>query len=114
VSAALTNPAPKSDEGWKDSRLIRIGDHKPARPPEINKYEGEFPGGVYTSVVGKTLNIYTKKGNWCFWDDGVDQVLGVAESVPDDNPIIQLYTGKAGSLTLLIDPNGDPRFSRSM
>ena len=114
ASAAFTNPAPKSTAGQRDSRLILVGVYRPEKAPVINKYEGKLAPGVedvYAKVVGKTLNIYTKLGNWCFWDSGHDHILGVRDGHNEE--LVKFYHGQGGNVVLSIDAKGNPEFDNA-
>jgi len=101
-SVALTNPAPQTSAGWVDSRLVPANkSYSPERAILVNKTEG-----VYNAVVSTALNIYTKLGNWCFWDN----VHAVKEG--DATEVVWLHT-TAGDLTLTIDASGTPGITKN-
>ncbi len=105
-SAVITNPAPHSEAGWQDSRLVLPGTYNPARPIEVNFIRQS--GVVSYEAAAKTaLNIYTLKDNWCFWDNGNSALNGVADLAAQD---VNFYNGPGGNLALTIDAEGNVGF----
>jgi hypothetical protein len=106
-SVALTNPA--ANPNGRDSRITLPGvKYKPANAVMVNFIE-QSTTVPYNQAVSTALNIYTKADNWCFWDDGDSQLLGVREDDPNIN--ISLYKGKGGNLKMTIAPDGVPSFT---
>jgi hypothetical protein len=105
-SVALTNPAPKTSAGWADSRLVPANEsYSPERPILVNKTQGD-----YNTVVSTALNIYTKLGNWCFWDNSSDEVDAVEEGTGSE---LVWLRATAGDLTLTIDASGKPMTTKN-
>jgi hypothetical protein len=107
-SAVITNPAPKSDPGWQDSRLVLPRSvYTPQRPIMVNFIEGA--GDVpYKTAATSSLNIYTTANNWCFWDNGNSALNGVGESEPMN---VNFYNGGGGDIKLTVREDGTVGFA---
>lgn len=100
-SVALTNP-----KSTRDAHLVPAKEsYSPERPILVNQTEGD-----YHSVVSTALNIYTKEGNWCFWDNDPNQVQAVKEG---DEDVVVWLKSVAGDLTLTIDDKGKPDITKN-
>lgn len=114
-SAVLTNPAPLSDEGWQDFRLIRENHNFIyERRPLINKFTVPLKRGdiIYQRVIDKAFNLYTFAGNWCFWDNGKDAILGASERDKDDD-LISFFSNSACDVIIVIDKDGKLVFEKA-
>jgi len=97
-SVLLTNPKSERDTHLlaKNSSLV------PDYPPKV-EYITESPVH-YERAVKAALNIYTSIGNWCFWDNGKDTLVGLMEGGSSN----VFLTHHATNLWLNIDENGSP------
>lgn len=105
-SAVITNPAPHTEAGWHDSRLVLPGSYIPARPIEVNFIRQS--GTISYEIAAKTaLNIYTLKNNWCFWDNGNSALNGTADLAAEN---VNFYNGHGGNLVLTVNADGSVGF----
>jgi hypothetical protein len=100
-SVALTNP-----KSTRDAHLVPAKEsYSPERPILVNQTKGDCH-----SVVSIALNIYTKEGNWCFWDNDPNEVYALKDG--EKNPVVWLEA-EAGDLTLTIDDEGKPKTTKN-
>jgi len=101
-SVLLTNPKSERDTYLlvKNSSLV------PSPLAEI-QYLTER-NVSYEMAVKRALNIYTASDNWCFWDNGRDEILGYGEK---DVSLIVFLKHPATNLYLTIHQNGEPSFA---
>jgi hypothetical protein len=110
TSVVLTNPVAGRDRHLiaKNSLLA------PPYPPKVEYLNEAIVS--YETVMGKALNIYTAKNNWCFWDNGSsDHLVGLGEGEGSLKtfPIKVHPNMGAPKLELTIDESGMPSFSHS-
>ena len=63
----------------------------------------------YETAVTKTLNIYTMKNNWCFWDNGSNTALLLLGEGGEMH--VTLVTDSFTDLKLIVDYDGIPTFA---
>jgi Papain-like cysteine protease AvrRpt2 len=105
-TAVLTNPVAARDRHVVTKHSWTI----PPHPPKIEIIKDS--NVTYPTAMKKTLNIYTGKNNWCFWDNGVSGsgsgLIGIGEGgdrflfpTPPNTP----------KLVLNVSNDGTPSFS---
>jgi hypothetical protein len=63
----------------------------------------------YETAVTKTLNMYTMKNNWCFWDNGSNTALLLLGEGGEMH--VTLVTDSFTNLKLIVDYDGIPTFA---
>lgn len=100
-SVAITNPAHEAD-----SKLVGPGlPYKPERPILVNKIGGN---PTYAEAIAQAVNIYTRKDNYCFWDNTNSSVNGIGEQ---GGTIA--YNASAGNIEITVNADGTLTFTKA-
>jgi hypothetical protein len=102
-SVLLTNP-----KALRDRHLVtKNSSLRLEYPPLIESIREKTV--FYETAVTKTLNIYTTKNNWCFWDNGSNTALLLLGEGGEMH--VTLVTDSFTDLKLIVDYDGIPTFA---
>jgi hypothetical protein len=102
-AVATTNPAHQDD-----SKVVAPGTtYKPERPILINKGANNLS---WAQAVLFANNFYTIADDFCIWDNGTSQIVGIGQKTLGSNDTLYL-SASAGNVQVTIDSNGNLSFA---